>query len=513
MDRRTFLKLGGGCAINGLAAGAEPGVEAHGPGSGAIVSANHPASRPASKPLSIMVATADEHRSRLRNVAECNRAIRSCLRRHLITDYLPGQVAYNLGEYPCRKPWNPDDWDEQQLDQMKAAGIELVQVMEEWNDLLRRFGGNKFTPVNEPAFRRFVRMVQSRGMKLIVYVSACFLDRTDPDLRPEWARLPDLELVHWHLAHCSPASPGWRAYLLPRILRILDNYDLDGLYCDLGYLGLYNPGVKAAADEVPAFEETAAHEGPLEDLLGILYGEVRRRGGIFKVHRDGNLAPAVRSKVYDYLWVGEGVSNADQMREAVKNHEPYVVPCLDLSRATLKNENDLYLHAIPYMQFPLLLAGRPFTGERASIPGIKYPPEEKDIWVAHCRNIWRRYQAHPEGPHSYGIWDSCPGRAEARSTCYRWLQLYRPMVRPGTWAYIELGDCDLFARPLPKGVVASAFANSDLYLVLANYAQTPASIETAARYTAMGQSPVSPANLWQLEGRSLLILKRAVPKT
>ena len=105
--------------------------------------------------------------------------------------------------------------------------------MEEWNDLLRLFGADKFTPLNEPGFRRFVRMVQSRGMKLIVYVSACFLDRTDPDLRPEWVRLPDLEIVHWHLAHCSPTSPGWRAYMLPRALRILDTYGLDGLYCDV----------------------------------------------------------------------------------------------------------------------------------------------------------------------------------------------------------------------------------------------------------------------------------------
>ena len=416
MDRREFLKTGGGCVVGGIltASGGQAAVPST--RENTTIPAGSAAGKRAVKPLPIMVATADEHRRRLRNVAECNKAIRTCLRRHLVTDYLPGQVAYNLGEYPCRKPWNPDEWDEQQLDEMQAAGIELVQVMEEWNDLLRLFGADKFTPVNEPGFRRFVRMIQSRGMKLIVYVSACFLDRTDPDLRPEWVRLPDLEIVHWHLAHCSPTSPGWRAYMLPRVLRILDTYGLDELYCDLGYLALHLKGAVASHDEVPAFEESPAHEGPIEDLLGIMYGEVKRRGGIFKVHRDGNLAPATRSKLYDYLWVGEGISNIEQMREAVKNHEPYVVPCLDLSRATLRREDDLYLHSIPYMQFPLLLAGRPFTGERALIPGIKYPPEEQDFWTAHCRKIWRHYQAHPDGPHSYGIWDSCPGRPEARST-------------------------------------------------------------------------------------------------
>ena len=119
--------------------------------------------------------------------------------------------------------------------------------------------------------------------------------------------------------------------------------------------------------------------------------------------------------------MGEGGRSGDQLREAAKNHPPYVVPCLDMSRAKIDSEDELYLHAIPYMQFPLLLAGRPFTGERAVIPGIKYPPEEKCFWTRHCRAIWRHYQDHPEGPHSYGWWDSVPGRPEARPTHARWL--------------------------------------------------------------------------------------------
>ena len=166
MDRREFLKTGGGCVVGGILAGSEGQAAVPSTRENTTIPAGSAAGKRAVKPLPIMVATADEHRRRLRNIAECNRAIRSCLRRHLVTDYLPGQVAYNLGEYPCRKPWNPDEWDEQQLDEMQAAGIELVQVMEEWNDLLRLFGADKFTPVNEPGFRRFVRMVQSRGMKL-----------------------------------------------------------------------------------------------------------------------------------------------------------------------------------------------------------------------------------------------------------------------------------------------------------------------------------------------------------
>ncbi len=101
MDRREFLKVGAGCAIGNDATGAATGEPS-----------THPAPErtglPAAAPLSIMVAAEDEHRRRLQNIGECNRGIRKCLRNHLIVDYLPGQVAYNLGEYPCRRPWDPD---------------------------------------------------------------------------------------------------------------------------------------------------------------------------------------------------------------------------------------------------------------------------------------------------------------------------------------------------------------------------------------------------------------------
>ena len=80
-------------------------------------------------------------------------------------------------------------------------------------------------------------MVHRRGMKILTYASTCFLQRTDPDFRQEWSREGDnLVLGYWNMARCSPASPGWRAYLLPRIVEILDTYELDGIYIDGGYV-------------------------------------------------------------------------------------------------------------------------------------------------------------------------------------------------------------------------------------------------------------------------------------
>lgn len=502
MQRREFLKVGAGCAVSGIAAGEAAGAQGS--------SASAGAGQARVKRSAIVAATADDHRRRLQNIAECERGIRTCLRRHLITNYLPGQTVYNLGEYPCRKPWDPDAWDEGQLDELAAAGVELVQLHEEWNDPERLFGADKFKPLNEAGFRRFVKMVHDRRMKVIVYASTGFFERRDPDFQPAWARKTDLVEIYYRYARCSPASAGWRAYVLPRMMRIMDAYGVDGLYDDLGYVPLHTTASQETKDEVLAFEESATHNGALLDLLGIVYAEIKRRGGVFKVHASANNCPSKDTRIYDYLWVGESVRNADQMRAAVKNHPPYAVPCLDMSRATIDKEDDLYLHSVPYMQFPILLAGRPFTGERAAIPGVQYQPEERCFWTRHCRRIWKHYQGHPDGPHSYGWWDSCPGRPEARPTYYRWLKAYRPMVEAGTRAYLELADCDFFSKPLPADVVASAFANRDLYLVLANYGRNKAQIQTSKPYVSTLTPEAKGGQAWSLKPRTLTILKRTI---
>lgn len=454
--------------------------------------------------------TNSDHRRRLLNIGVCQRAVRKCLRKHLITSYLPGQCCYNLGEYPCRAPWSPDEWDEAELDRLQEHGIRLIQLHEEWNDSQRLYGAHKFAPLNPAGYRRFVDMVHRRGMKLMVYASSGFFEKTDPDFRAEWTPADDRPLVEfcYHYAHCSPASPGWRAYYLGHLRRILDDYGVDGIYNDLGYRQPPPLAGRPAGDQVLAFEETAANDGALGDLLTLIYAEVHRRGGVVKVHRGGALGLNTELKAYDYLWVGEGGDQPDQFRAEIKNHPPYVVPCLDMSRAIIANEDELYLHAIPYMQFPLLLAGRPFTGERALIPGIAYPPEEKCFWTRHCRAIWKHYQAHPKGPHSYGWWDSVPGRPEARPAHARWLKRYLPLVAEGTWAWLEIVESDLFRKPLPKDVVASIFANRALYLVLANYAKTPVEIATSNAYVDVADSAAGSKTRWHLGERSLRILRR-----
>ena len=452
--------------------------------------------------------TREDHRRRLLNIAECERVIKSCMRKHLITGYVPGQVSYNLGEYPCRKPWDPDDNDERELDQLRDGGIRLVQIMEDWNDLLRLFGGDKFTAVNPAGLRRFIDMVHERGMKIILYVSTGYFQRSDPDFREEWARSGSVRSIHWDLARCSPASPSWRAYLLPRTLRVMDEYGADGLYNDWGYIPIHNNPNPPTKDEVLAFREAADHDAALEDLVSLVYSEVKRRGNIYKMHADGNNCPRTRTKLYDYLWVGEGVNRIDKVRLESKNHSPYVIPCFDLAASKLETEDEMYLSTIPYMQFPLLLAGRPFTGERGVIPGVEYLPEEQDYYLRHFRKIWKYYQQHPNGPFAYGPWDSYPPRPNVKETHARWLKQYLPLVEEGTWAYLEISDSELFPRSLPTDVVASVFANLDTYLVLANYGQKEIIVDTMHAYVPATEPSTVPRKAWTLAGRSLDILRR-----
>jgi hypothetical protein len=396
------------------------------------------------------------------------------------------------------------------LDRLKDQGIQLIQVMDEWNDRYGLFGGNKLTAVNPEGFRRFVAMVHKRGIKILAYASSGYFNASDPDYRKQWSRLADCNVAGtwWDLVRCSPASPGWRAYVLPRMMRILDDFELDGLYNDWGYVpNLNKPPQRALApDEVPAFEETPQYDGAVADLLQLIYAEVKRRGGIYKVHADqANQPQTGGAKVYDYLWVGENVNNADGLREAVKNHSPYVVPCLDMTSATIESDDEPFLQAIPYLQFPLLQAGRPLTGERAVIaiprlPGVK----ENGAY----RKAWEYYQTHPNGPYIYGGWDANPPRAQTRPTHTRWLKRYLPLVEDGAWAWLEIGDSSLFAHPLPKGVVASAFANRELYLVLANYGRAPVELQTTTDYAATDPPSTPPTRRWSLSPRSLKILRR-----
>ncbi len=505
MHRRGFFKSGSQAIAAGSIA----------LGSSALVSAKAEACVPSAtsdrSPSLLRDYSEQDHRNRLQNIGLCTTAIRDCMRKHLVTNYLPAQCCYNLGEYPARQPWNPGDADEQELDRLKAIGVQVIQVFDDWNDSLRLFGGDKYSAVNPEGYHRFIEMVHRRGMKVLTYVSTGFIQRSDPDFDPKWSsEWNHLKVGYWSMARCSPASPGWRAFVMKKIVQIMDEYGNDGIYVDTGYLMNrhgYKHRMEAPVDEIVAFEETPEHDGAFADMLALVYAEVKHRGGILKLHVDGTDRPLTDLKTYDYLWVGEGVRNADEMREKVKKHAPYLVPCLDMGFTTLEAAHEPYLHSIPYLQFPVTMGGRIFTGERGMIPGIEY---KDDFWMKRCRDAWQQYQTDPSKLHTYSAWDEVPGSPETRATYARWLKRYQPLVEEGTWTWLEIGDSNLFTTPLPEGVVASAFANRQLHLVLANYHREAVSVETSDAYV-LDENASSPAKKsWNIPARSLLILRRPV---
>lgn len=474
--------------------------------------------------MSIVRMTAEEHRNRLQNLKDASIAVQSCMREHTIYDYMPGQVNYNMGEYPKRFSMAPTEYDNKLLKELAEHGVRGIGVHEEWSDPLCVLGADKFTAHDPEGLKAFVKLVHSFGMKITVYASTGYFYIHDPNFRKDWTSYRHyLVDLYCKYAQCSPASPEWRAYLLPMLERILDLYGVDGFYNDMGYEPLYSHQFAKTGpyppdhpyEDLPFMPdshfkhvspgpETPDEESAIEDLLGIVYNMVHRRGGIYRVHAGGTGKPNCKSKVYDYLWVGEDSRSLDTLLEKTKDHPPYVIPCVDLRLTPLANEDELYLCSIPFMQFPLRLDGRPFTGERALVPGIECAEKKPTTILA--REVWEYYQKRPDAYPSFGFWDSCPGRPEGRKRWFYHLSLYLPMVKEGTKVWIDIDKSGLFRRDLAEGVTASLFVNDEVYLVLANYGKSPA--EVASAWNWLERETGKRGEVWVLPPRKILFLQR-----
>ena len=70
--------------------------------------------------------------------AECLRYAESvtygAARRERIEHFIPGQVIYNLGEYPAPFKIRPTEYDYELIKSLAERGVGLIQIHEEWND-------------------------------------------------------------------------------------------------------------------------------------------------------------------------------------------------------------------------------------------------------------------------------------------------------------------------------------------------------------------------------------------
>lgn len=451
-----------------------------------------------------------DHRRRLRAIQRAEQSVLDCGRKKLILDYLPGQASYQISEYPSLSPYRVDEYDEKELEDLAGMGVELLQIMEDWNDILRLHGADKFSSPNPDALRRFIDAAHAVGIRVLLYVSSGYMQYGDPDLDLSWTREPAPtrpQALHWKLMRCSPASPGWRAYYFEQLERVLGDWQIDGIYDDWGHRPpLATNPLEPTSDEILAWQETESHDAAKEDLLAITYARLKSAGAIFKLHADFNNAPLSDLPLYDYLWVGEGIGNLRNTLEQTKWHQPYVVPAFD-TRFGGAPEQHKYLYSIPYLQFPQLFAGKALTGERAVVPGVEYLPESSDQLLTDLRAYRAALQKGAIRTPAYSAWDmSLDVDPDTRTIYARWLAVYRDLVRPGTSAYIDASSTTLVNTGSATDVVVSVFANLDVHLVVANFGDTPVTITTQAPAVDM-YSPGAPSQTWTVPGQSLLALR------
>ncbi|MBR7181304.1 MAG: hypothetical protein IKD28_00800, partial [Clostridia bacterium] len=181
--------------------------------------------------------TLAEQRRRFDNLAFAHGAVKSCLVKHQVHDYIPGQAIYNLGEYPCRVSAAPTEYDEQRLAELSAAGVGLIHIHEDWNDVLRLYGADKYTSSDPEGLAAFIDLCHKNNIKVLPYFSTGFFEVRDPDFRKEFGhpKFPTLFSRHFKFTGCDPRSPEWTTYVLEKMKGILDNHDWDGIYNDMGY--------------------------------------------------------------------------------------------------------------------------------------------------------------------------------------------------------------------------------------------------------------------------------------
>ena len=412
----------------------------------------------------------EEQKRRIDNINAAEEKNKKYFRRTRIRDYLPGQVTYGLGDYPARISAAPTEYDYNLLKQMADTGVRLVQVHEEWNDAVRLYGADKFHAPDHEGMKQFIELCHSLGMKVLAYVSSGYFQENDPDFREEFTRpkgVNDKGETEYHRLLCTSnyfnyrmcwcGSREWRSYIIPRTFQVMEEYGFDGIFNDWGYDGkMFHP------HNVPL-----PYDPELEDMLGILYHGVKSRGGIYKLNADRNNQQPCKDKVYDYLWIGEGVSETKP--GTGKDYPDYVVPCVDLNQS--KDEKDAYMaRTIPYLQFPLLKYGRPVLGNNQNLPGVTYyGGGEQDFY----NKVHDYMEKNPDGPYVYSLWSAIPDDPTEYPHWLEFLKLYLPMVTENTLAYIELSESEYIKLPLSENVCASMFVNEDIHMAFSNFADKP----------------------------------------
>lgn len=420
------------------------------------------------------ILTVEQQRARIQNLDEARQKVKDCLFVHRLYNYEPGNVTYFLGEYPLGFSCAPTEYDYETLKKYAELGISIIKVHEEWNDSIRVLGADKYTSHDPEGFRKFLDLAHSFGLKVLPYFSSGYIHYKDPEFRPEFVgheRFCSGQYFKYH--SCSLKSPEWRNFVMTKAMQIMDEYDVDGLYNDhppemmlyLNKLELQKTGKTIPPEEMP-------YDPYDEDLFAQLYHAVKRRGGTYILHLMENYRPITNERIYDYLYVGEGLSSGTELLKS-KTYMPHIINNADKKSQTMFGRDYPFALAIPYLQYPRLNHGRRLMRDKTTADVQWYDVDEKSLY-----HFWKRAanyaQAHPNGPYTHGEFSAIPDPDDLVEHYGEFLKLYLPMVTDDTVVHVELHTTTLLRDPVvPKDIIISLFSNEKQYLTITNTQKTP----------------------------------------
>lgn len=414
-----------------------------------------------------------EYERRINNITFAEENGKEYAKKIRFNGYIPGQVTYNLGEYPASFKIKPTDYDRELIKSLAEKGVGLIQVHEEWNDSQRVLGADKFSSHDKEGMKEFIALCHEHGIKVLPYISSAYFDIRDKDFDEKFirSRRADLFVNYFRYIRGNAASPEWNDYLIGKVCDLLDEYDFDGIYNDTGY-DKTGPDGKIYGDD----DNLGEYDPYFEDLMSRLYTEVKRRGGIVKVHERRLNFPEMKTPVYDYLWVGECVKDPQDILKTVK-FDPFVIFCPDFRFSPFTKPEFYFAMTIPFAQFVLRTDGRPITGERCFVPGIDYIVDEDE--TAHFRKMKEYNDAHPNGPYVYSEWSAIPDDTELRDKWFYYLDLYKPMVKDDSICYMDIKNSPITENKLSDTVHMSLFINEKLFMVISNLGEKEEEITLA----------------------------------
>ncbi len=448
----------------------------------------------------------EEQKRRIDNIRYASEHVKACTRHIRIHDYLPGQVTYNLGPYPARFSIAPTEYDYDLIKHFAENGVGLIQVHEEWNDHIRLYGADKYSSHDPEGMRKFIDLCHSFGIKVLPYLSSFYFDRRDPDFRSDFMRYGSyLISAHFEYANCSAESETWGTYFFDKMKRVFDEYEFDGIYNDTGCEEFSKRHTEVRAQGRKTCVQSDIQYDPFEeDFYARMYSFVKENHGIMKMHYSNVCRPASTEKLYDYLWVGEGVSDIDELLGTI-DFDPYLIPCPDLRWTSEEAVKRMFAQTIPFLQFPLRPDGRPFQAEKIiSVPGVKYL---KTGMYETYQEMAAYDREHPNGPYSYSDWSGIPDNEEYRANWFKYLSLYRPMVEENNVCHMNITDSTLTRAPLPRGVHMSLFTGNEQYLVLSNLSESTQTVELCDEW--INRETDARVRTLTLPAGSLAFLRRA----